>query len=53
VSDYEFGDEARWLIIKFRFGAGWVAIRPMEAGLDNIFDSWREAMDFVIQEAGL
>jgi hypothetical protein len=49
VSDY--GDESRWLIKKF--GYWWVVIRPMEYNTDNLYGSWREAMDFVIQEAGL
>ena len=44
-------DDSKWLIRKY--GRALIAIRPMEDGADNIFDSWREAMDFVIQEAGL
>jgi hypothetical protein len=46
-----FGDESRWLVKKF--GHGWMIIRPMEFRARVSFYSWREAMDFVIQEAGL
>jgi hypothetical protein len=46
-----YGDESRWLVKKSDYF--WVAIRPMEDVGDRLFASWREAMDFVIQEAGL
>jgi hypothetical protein len=49
MSDY--GDESRWLVKKY--GNCWMAIRPMEHDFAKFFASWREAMDFVIQEAGL
>jgi hypothetical protein len=49
ANDY-WGHMSRWLVSKF---AGvWVVCPPRHIRADY-FASWREAMDFVIQEAGL